>query len=146
MADIFSKRKRSEIMSRIRSRETSIEKILLRWVRNSIGHRRKTLTNVSDLPGCPDVVIPKLRVAIFSDGCFYHHCPRHGHFPKSARHYWVPKLRRNVRRDEYNRRKLRRLGYRVWRIWEHDFKNGLRATTELRLKQRLSKLLSERES
>lgn len=79
-------------------------------------------SNVRELPGRPDVVVPSLRLAIFVDGCFFHRCPQHGRIPDSNVEYWKPKLEGNTVRDARDRRKLRRMGYAVWRFWEHDFK------------------------
>lgn len=122
MADLYSRDKRSEIMSHIRSSGTKPEQRLGHILRTMVG-RRKLLFNVRELPGCPDVVIPSIRVAVFADGCFYHGCPRHGHIPKSNRSYWFPKLERNRRRDAAYTRRLRRMGFGVWRVWEHDLKS-----------------------
>src|SRR5689334_14554597 len=119
MADVFDSRKRSAVMSRIRSKGTSVEEALYCLIRNFLGQRWRIDRNVAGLPGCPDVVIPGLRLAIFADGCFYHGCPQHGHIPKSNQGYWAPKLARNRSRDNSRRRALRRLGYSVWRVWEH---------------------------
>ena len=121
MADIFDPRKRSEIMSRIRSTGTKPETALYEMVRAILGHRWRIDRNVSGLPGQPHVVVPTLSVAIFADGCFFHHCPQHGRIPDTNRDYWGPKLERNVRRDRRNRKRLRSLGYSTWRYWEHDF-------------------------
>jgi DNA mismatch endonuclease, patch repair protein len=139
MADLYSRKKRSEIMSRIRSTGTKPEQRLIDVVRTICG-RRKLLLNVRELPGCPDVVIPSLRVAIFADGCFYHGCPHHGHNPKSNRAYWLPKLERNRLRDATHTRRLRRMGFGVWRIWEHDLKSSRNDY----LQRRLGRLLCDR--
>lgn len=120
--DIFTIKKRSEIMSRIRSAGTSPENRLYLMLRQSLGLRRRIDRNVRDLPGQPDFLIPSLRLAIFADGCFYHCCPRHGHTPKSNTHYWVPKLARNRKRDAASRKALRAMGFTVFRAWEHDLK------------------------
>jgi DNA mismatch endonuclease (patch repair protein) len=66
-----------------------------------------------------DVAFPQRRVAVFSDGCFWHACPEHGHAPRRNVHYWGPKLERNVRRDREITRALEEAGWRVLRIWEH---------------------------
>lgn len=139
MADVFSKQKRSAIMSRIRSSGTSPELRLHAMVREILGHRRRVDLNVTRLPGQPDILIPSLRLAIFADGCFYHNCPVHGHQPKSNETYWTPKLARTTRRDKANRRKLRSLGYAVWRFWEHDFKGRDVERTYRSLRIRLMK-------
>jgi DNA mismatch endonuclease, patch repair protein len=128
--DIFTAKKRSEIMSKIRSRATGPEEALFQTLKKILG-KRKVERNVRALPGQPDFVIPSLQLAIFVDGCFYHGCPEHGHRPKSNRKYWLPKLARNQSRDKSNRRTLRRMGFAVWRIWEHSLKaNRLGPTRE----------------
>lgn len=131
MADIFTVKKRSQIMSRIRSTGTIPEDKLFAVVKAVLGKRRRIDRNVRSLPGQPDIVVPSLRLAVFVDGCFYHNCPRHGHNPKSNTKYWIPKLARNLARDRLNRRNLRDMGFAVWRIWEHSLKESrLRAAQE----------------
>jgi DNA mismatch endonuclease (patch repair protein) len=137
MADIFSRAKRSEIMSRIRSRGTGPEQQLYALVRKILGWRRRVELNAPGLPGQPDVVIPSLRLAIFADGCFYHGCPRHGHVPKSNVAYWEPKIARTLERDRRNRSALRRQGYAVWRVWEHDLRTTILPRTAARLTRHL---------
>lgn len=109
-------------MSRIRSSGTAPESRLHEIVRGILGHRWRIDQNVSRLPGQPDLLVPSLSIAIFADGCFYHSCPTHGHIPKSNQTYWATKFQRTRTRDERNRRRLRRLGFAVWRVWEHDLK------------------------
>lgn len=138
MTDVFSKKKRSEIMSRIRSSGTNPEERLYRIVRQILGHRWGIQRNVTALPGQPDVYIPSLRLAIFADGCFYHGCPQHGHNPKSNRAYWVPKLIRNLQRDSSNRRKLRGGQIFVWKFWEHELKGQELWRTYERLERRFA--------
>jgi DNA mismatch endonuclease (patch repair protein) len=172
MADVFSKRKRSEVMSRIRSRgnkdtELALAK-LLRSNRIS-GWRRHLLIratvesswlrvesrkrwNTSSGPALrgppspqsgegaalarrgtpqpstfnpqlavrPDFVFLKSRTAIFVDGCFWHGCPRHATKPVNNRVFWKKKLAGNKTRDRVVNRMLRRAGWRVVRIWEHE--------------------------
>lgn len=118
MADLFDPRTRSRIMSAIRSSGTQPEKRLFAIVA-AIAGRRTILQNVRALPGCPDIVVPSLRIALFAHGCFYHCCSKHGHLPKTNKAYWRPKLLRNVQRDVRNIRILRKSGYSVWCIWEH---------------------------
>lgn|SRR5208283_677349 len=72
----------------------------------------------NSVPGAPDFLLEKLRVAIFVDGCFWHGCPRCGHVPKTNRAYWAAKITRNKSRDLRVTRKLREQGFRVLRIWE----------------------------
>lgn len=67
-----------------------------------------------------DIAFPRVRLAIFVDGCFWHRCPVHGSLPKSNQQYWLPKLETNARRDERNNAQLRESGWQVLRFWEHE--------------------------
>jgi DNA mismatch endonuclease (patch repair protein) len=107
---------RSANMSRIRSKNTKPE-LLVRRALHRLGFRFRLY--VRDLPGRPDIVLPKYRTIIQVKGCFWHgHTCRDGRLPKSNRAYWVPKLLQNRKRDSANDRKLRRLGWSVHNIWE----------------------------
>lgn len=68
----------------------------------------------------PDLVFTRRKVAVFVDGCFWHCCPEHGSVPKSNRDYWLPKLARNVQRDQRNTAALCADGWTVVRVWEHE--------------------------
>jgi DNA mismatch endonuclease (patch repair protein) len=68
----------------------------------------------------PDIVFPRLGIAIFIDGCFWHACPLHGQTPASNASYWVPKLRENMERDNRQTRLLKGEGWRVLRYWQHE--------------------------
>lgn len=121
MPDVFSASKRSEIMSRVRSRENkATEQALILIMRHHglTGWRR----NVA-LFGKPDFVFPKQRLAIFVDGCFWHSCPKHRTAPASNVEFWADKLRRNADRDRVVNRTLRKAGWKVVRIWQHDLKD-----------------------
>jgi DNA mismatch endonuclease (patch repair protein) len=130
-------------MSRIRSTGTVVENLLFAIIRDSVGPRRRIVRNVKDLPGRPDIVVPSLRLAVFADGCFYHGCPKHGHIPKSNQTYWGPKLARNCKRDNSNRRALRRLGFSVWAVWEHSLEGSRLPRTRARLYSRVMRLMKE---
>lgn len=143
MTDIFSKRKRSLIMSSIRSRGTKPEAALLGSIRGILGARRAVREHIVLCGVRADLYIPSLKLVLFCDGCFYHGCPRHGHVPKSNRSYWVPKLERNVRRDRRYRARLRRSGYRVWSIWEHRLHSPRLQSLERSLSARLQPLLCD---
>src|SRR5438445_4703761 len=78
------------------------------------------------LPGRPDFVFRRERLVVFVDGCFWHGCPRHGRKPDSNRDYWLPKLMRNRARDRAVGCELRRRGWTVVRIWEHDLRHAAR--------------------
>ena len=118
MADIFTKAKRSAVMSRIRGRgNKDTELALIRVMRgNSIkGWRRN-----HGIHGKPDFVFSRARLAVFVDGCFWHQCPLHSRVPANNHDFWVRKLARNKERDRLVNRLLRKAGWRVIRIWEHE--------------------------
>lgn len=119
---------RSAQMSLIRSRDTKPE-MRVRKALHGLGFRYRL--HVRNLPGCPDIVLPKYGTIIQVKGCFWHaHACRNGRLPKSNCEYWTPKLNRNRERDRLNERKLRRLGWSVYSIWECR----LRKTDEAKLR------------
>ena len=125
MADVFSRKKRSEIMSKIRGTDTGPEKAV-RKILFSKGYRFRT--NVKGLPGTPDIVLKKWKTVIFVNGCFWHghsarEC-RNATIPKTNRSFWVEKISGNKKRDHLNERRLRKLGWHVLRIWECQVKKG----------------------
>jgi len=87
----------------------------------------------SKLPGKPDFVFPKLKLAVFVDGCFWHGCPKHGTRPKQNAKFWRDKITGNKARDRRVNRLLRKRGWTVVRIWEHELtrKNISRLHTKL---------------
>jgi DNA mismatch endonuclease (patch repair protein) len=118
MADIFSKAKRSEVMSRIRGRgnkDTELALMTLLRRHHVTGWRRN-----QTVFGKPDFVFPAARIAVFVDGCFWHGCPRHCSIPASNRPFWKKKLAANKTRDRRVNQTLRKAGWRVVRMWEHD--------------------------
>lgn len=145
MADIFSKKKRSDIMSRIRSSGTKPEAQTLRVFRAILGHRWRIETHNPGILGQPDLFLPSLSLVVFVDGCFYHSCPLHGHIPKTRKRYWKPKLERTAKRDRRYRAKLRMQGYSVWRLWEHDLKRSCNEQLLKRLEKRLSKKIEAKQ-
>lgn len=138
MADVFSKAKRSEVMSKIRSRGTTPE-LRLAGLIEGIARGRKCTMHVSRLPGTPDIVVNSLKTAVFVHGCFFHKCPKHGHNPKTNRRYWIPKLEKNRRRYQRVRRRLNSLGYSVLTVWEHDLKSTRIESTTLRISKRFQR-------
>ncbi|WP_027530113.1 very short patch repair endonuclease [Bradyrhizobium sp. WSM3983] len=117
--DIFTPARRSEIMSRIRSVDTSPE-VRLRTQLYRLGLRYRN--NVRELPGKPDIVFRKYKYAVQVRGCFWHahkDCGRSNR-PATNKSYWLPKLARNVARDKKNDAALRALGWKVKVVWECD--------------------------
>lgn len=122
MADNHTKETRSMNMSHIRSKNTKPEEIVRKYLFSKGFRYRK---NVRNLPGCPDIVLPKYHTVIFVNGCFWHKhdCPRF-HWPSSNQDYWYPKIMRNVSRDEQNKVRLNGLGWHVLTIWECELKKS----------------------
>lgn len=114
--DKLSTAKRSELMSRIKCRDTTPE-IIVRKITYSMGYRYRLHGN--DLPGKPDLVFRSRRKAMFVHGCFWHQhegC-KDSHIPKSNLRYWEPKLKRTKKRDAMNQEKLISAGWGVLVIW-----------------------------
>jgi len=163
MADVFSKRKRSEVMSRIRGRgnkDTEIAMAKLLRAHGITGWRRQVEVRVpirsrrreeaddsrkspksASLPrrlrARPDFVFSKQRTVIFVDGCFWHGCPKHATWPANRATWWRRKILGNKHRDALVTRTLRRAGWRVLRVWEHE----LATKNEARLARRLAVFL-----
>lgn len=122
MPDTVSKERRSEIMSHIKSKNTSIE-LLVRKQLFALGYRYRV--NYKQLPGKPDIVFTKKKCAIFIHGCFWHGheigC-RYSHIPQSRREYWRSKISRTKERDISHIEKLKSDGWRVLTIWECEIR------------------------
>jgi len=113
--DMFSKEKRSAIMSKIKSKWTKPEKRVYQGMKD---RGLDPAVHEDQLPGKPDFVFMRRRIAIMVEGCFWHGCPKHYKKPKSNKQFWFKKIDDNIRRDVKNRRKLRLQGFGVIRIWE----------------------------
>jgi DNA mismatch endonuclease (patch repair protein) len=109
-------------MRRVRSKDTSIER-KVRSALHGLGFRFRL--HRKDLPGKPDIVLPKYRAAVFIDGCFWHghDCARGSRIPETNRDYWVAKIERNRTRDAVSRASLEALGWRVIQVWECQLKD-----------------------
>lgn len=117
MTDILTPARRSWNMARIRSRNTAPE-LMVRAVLHRQGYRFRL--NVRELPGSPDLVLPRYRVAVFVHGCFWHRhesC-RLAYTPKSNIAFWRTKFERNVKRDARTRAALQRSGWTVVVYWQ----------------------------
>jgi DNA mismatch endonuclease (patch repair protein) len=119
-------RERSLLMARVRRSGTACE-VTLRKALHRAGYRYR-LDSGSGLPGTPDLVLSRLRIAIFVDGCFWHGCPQHGTVPKTNTQFWTAKVQRNQQRDKQVGRSLKRLGWKVLRVWEHEVRLDMRRT------------------
>ena len=122
MTDVFSKDKRSWIMSRVKGRDTKPETLVRSFV-HRMGFRFRL--HRRDLPGKPDILLPRHNKVIFVHGCFWHghkHCPR-SERPTTNERFWNKKLDGNIERDKRCRRKLRRMGWEVLVVWQCETRN-----------------------
>jgi DNA mismatch endonuclease (patch repair protein) len=140
MPDVFTKAKRSEVMSRIRSRGNRDTELAMARLLRAAGIRgwrrqvqiggRAVLLRGPKIKAArqhrptfrvkPDFVFPKLKLAVFVDGCFWHGCPKHATWPASRAAWWRRKIEGNKTRDRVVNRALRRAGWKVVRVWEHE--------------------------
>ena len=156
MPDVFSKAKRSEVMSRIRStgnKDTEQKLAGLMRAAGITGWRRQTAlkyesrrrkderakgkVKAEKKTVRPDFVFRTERVAVFVDGCFWHGCPRHGTRPRQNRKFWDAKLARNKARDREVTRRLKQAGWTVLRIWECALANRRQAIALRRIERAL---------
>ncbi|WP_082118827.1 MULTISPECIES: very short patch repair endonuclease [Pseudomonas] len=128
---------RSDIMRAVKRANTAPE-IIVRQVLHALGlrfrlHRR-------DLPGSPDVVLPRFRTVIFVHGCFWHRHPdcRYTTTPKTRQEYWLPKFAANIERDLRKEAQLQALGWRVLLVWECETKQREELTLRLRRELKIS--------
>lgn len=122
--DIWSKEKRSQVMSHIRSKDTKPE-MAVRSLLHRMGYRFRL--HKRELPGCPDIVLPKYNSVIFVHGCFWHlheGC-RDGTVPKTQHEKWKLKLERNVERDKLHYEELQKMGWKVLVVWECEVEKQL---------------------
>lgn len=112
------KHHRSKIMRSVKSRGSRIERTFSCLLLDA--HLPEFEQNADDLPGRPDIVFRKQRLAIFIDSCFWHGCRLHHRRPKTNKSYWDEKLKRNHRRDTSVNRTLREMKWVVVRVWEHE--------------------------
>lgn len=133
MADIFTKKRRSEIMGRIKSKNTQPE-ICVRRLLHRLGFRFSL--HGDKLPGKPDIVLAKWKTVVFVHGCFWHgHDCKRGSAtqrPKSNLEYWNPKIDGNIERDGNHAKALAKLGWRRLVIWECQTANAVRLENKFR--------------
>ena len=123
--DIWSKKKRSAVMAKIKGKDTKPEWIVRRYL-FSRGYRYRK--NVKGLPGTPDIVLQKYKAVIFVNGCFWHGhqgC-KYAHLPSTNLEYWEKKIADNLERDKRKTQELERLGYQVSVVWQCQLKPKVR--------------------
>lgn len=119
MTDVLTPEQRKLNMSRIRSKDTSPEKKLRQMLRERGVRGYRIHYN---LPGKPDIVFVRKKIAIFIDGCFWHKCPVCFREPATRKDFWMKKIQSNVMRDEKINTQLVEQGWHVIRIWEHQIR------------------------
>lgn len=121
MADVLSKEQRKRCMSHIKSKDTKPEVLVRRFL---FAHGFRFRLHRKDLPGKPDIVLPKYKTVIFINGCFWHghsEC-RYASIPETNRDFWHSKISGNIERDKSNYAKLQHLGWKVIEIWQCQLK------------------------
>jgi DNA mismatch endonuclease (patch repair protein) len=121
--DTFSKKRRSQVMASIRSKNTSLELMFLKRVSHVLypkGYRYKK--HYSKLPGCPDIVFVSKKLAIFIDGDFWHGYKFKIMKKRLPKKYWRSKIEGNINRDRKVNKHLRKNGWQILRLWEHEIK------------------------
>lgn len=126
MTDFMTREQRKHCMSRVRSRDTDIEKAI-----RSALHKRglRFRKHVRSLPGTPDVVFPSQKIAVFVDGDFWHGY-RFPMWRDTQSAFWQIKIEKNRVRDKRNHAKLRRMGWGVVRLWQHQIQQDLDESVE----------------
>ena len=125
MTDVVDPATRSRMMSAIRSKDTKPEMIVRRFLHcNGFRYR----LHAKELPGKPDIVLPKHGAAVFVHGCFWHHHAKckYARMPKTNPEFWRTKILSNVTRDGLNVRKLESLGWRTIIVWECEIDDHLK--------------------
>lgn len=140
MADVFSKEKRSWIMSRIKGKDSLPEMVVRRYL-HAKGFRYRL--HVKSLPGKPDIVLPKYKTAILIHGCFWH---AHGNckkasLPKTKTEWWKSKLEKNKQNDLKTEKALKKLGWKVITIWQCQLKSSKFDSTINKLLRQLHRRL-----
>ena len=142
MADVYTRAERSALMAKVRGRgNLTTEEALAKVFRAEgwSGWRRQRPIGGRLAGGRfrvrPDFVFAARRLAVFVDGCFWHGCPRHGTRPRGNAAFWRAKFRRNRERDRRDSRSLRRAGWKVLRLWEHELKPKVRAALRAKLRK-----------
>lgn len=122
MVDNLTKEQRSRTMSKIKSKWTRQERIVHNFLKgNKVKHKMHP-----KIVGNPDITLRNKKIVVFLHGCFWHKCPKCFIKPKSNIKYWLPKIEKNIRRDKKNSEALKKRGFKVIKIWEHEAKGNIK--------------------
>lgn len=130
MPDVFTRKKRSEVMSKVRSRGNRDTELVVASLFRK--HRITGWRRHLPLPGRPDFAFRDRKLALFIDGCFWHGCPRHYSVPKGNAAFWRKKFLDNRARDRRVTRELRKAGWTTLRVWEHQLRDADRVIAKVR--------------
>ncbi|MBI2054333.1 MAG: very short patch repair endonuclease [Candidatus Staskawiczbacteria bacterium] len=119
MTDKITKKERSSLMAKIKSKETKLEKDFRKLLWKDGFRYRK---NSSKHFGKPDIVVASKNLVVFIDSCFWHGCKKHCRIPEANREYWVKKINGNRNRDKKVNVYYKKIGWKIIRIWEHNLK------------------------
>ena len=120
MVDVLTKKQRSYTMSQVKSKWTKIEVVVHDGLKRlNVPHKMHP-----DMVGSPDLILLNKKVAIFLDGCFWHGCNKDYKEPKTNVIFWRNKIKNNIKRDIKNKRLLRKMGWTVVSIWEHQINSN----------------------
>lgn len=139
MTDVLSKEQRKHCMSKIKSKDTKPEMLVRRFL---FSHGFRFRLHRKDLPGNPDIVLPKFKTVIFINGCFWHghrNC-KFATIPETNRDFWLTKISGNIIRDNESVERLKQSGWRVIVIWQCELKPKVKDQT---LEQLITKLQNE---
>lgn len=118
MTDVLTRKQRSYNMSMIKGKWTKQERLIHNYLKGiKIRHKMHP-----DLLGKPDILIQKINTVVFLDGCFWHKCPKCFKTPATRTKFWLRKINKNVENDRKINSKLKKAGYKVTRIWEHEIR------------------------
>ena len=134
MPDIHSPEQRSFNMSRVKRSGGSLESIM-RGLLHQVFPDEVLQEQEASLLGRPDFALPRLRLAVFCDSCFFHGCPLHGKIPATNADFWERKLARNKARDDEVNLALANAGWRVCRVWGHDLSKEKAESMQERLRE-----------
>ncbi|MEK9154680.1 MAG: very short patch repair endonuclease [Patescibacteria group bacterium] len=125
--DVFTKAKRSEIMSKIHSKNTKAELLVFRELKKRKIYFQK---HYKKCAGCPDVAIPSKKIAVFIDGDFWHGYQFNKRKDSLPIKYWLKKIENNILRDRRNRGLIKKQGWKVLKVWEHEIIKSKEKTLE----------------
>jgi DNA mismatch endonuclease, patch repair protein len=125
--DTFTKKKRSEIMSKIRSKNTKAELLVFKELRKKGVNFQK---HYKSAVGKPDIALPRKKIAIFIDGDFWHGYRFNKITSKLPKKYWLKKIENNIKRDRKGRAQLHKKGWRTLRLWEHEIFNDTKKSID----------------